>query len=122
MGASPEDHRVEELLAHTAWLRKLARHLVGQSSQAEDSTQDTWLAALRDPPRRGTPVRPWLSRVLRNAIDQARRAAGHRRSREEVAAPQERLPSAAEMAERIETRRMLAALVLETQETYSCML
>ena len=118
MDGPSEDHRVDELLAHAEWLRDLARHLVGQSSQGEESVQDTWLAALRSPPHRGTPIRPWLARVLRNAIGQARRKAGHRRSREELAARDETVPSTDELAERIETQRMLAALVLDLPEPY----
>ena len=55
------------LLAHAAWLRRLARSLVGDGAAADDLVQETWVAALRRPPAEDRPVRPWLRRVLENA-------------------------------------------------------
>ena len=40
---------LESLLRHSDWLTSLARRLV-VSSRADDLVQDTWLAALRNPP------------------------------------------------------------------------
>jgi RNA polymerase sigma factor (sigma-70 family) len=73
---------VEELLGQADWLRRLARHLVGEAG--EDMAQEVWLAAHRAGPDRGRPARPWLSRVLRN-ISQARRRDEGRRLRHEQA-------------------------------------
>jgi ABC-type antimicrobial peptide transport system permease subunit len=39
-----------ELLRHGAWVRRLARSLTGRSD-ADDLVQETWLAALKHPPR-----------------------------------------------------------------------
>ena len=72
---------IEDLLAHADWLRGLAARLVG--AEADDLVQDTWVAALRAPPRgSGDEARPWLARVLRNsAISRFRRAQGAQRGR-----------------------------------------
>src|SRR5205814_10341316 len=48
----------EELLAHAGWVRALARELVRDASTADDLVQETWLAALRHPPRAGSSMRP----------------------------------------------------------------
>ncbi|HEY0713690.1 MAG TPA: sigma-70 family RNA polymerase sigma factor, partial [Polyangia bacterium] len=57
---------IDELLAHSEWLTRLAQKLAG--STAEDVLQETWVAALRAPPAVGPPVRSWLASVLRNAV------------------------------------------------------
>src|SRR5262249_58694164 len=68
----------EELLGHAAWLRRLALSLVGPAGGADDLVQDTWLAALRRPPARPGPLRPWLAEVLRNLVRMRRRASAVR--------------------------------------------
>jgi DNA-directed RNA polymerase specialized sigma24 family protein len=55
---------MEELLAHHAWVSRLAHHLA--ESAGEDVVQDAWLTALRSPPEPGRPARPWLAEVVRN--------------------------------------------------------
>ena len=72
---SPEHaYSSEELLQHFNWTRRLAAVLVGDADRAEDLAQETWLAFLRRPPSPERPLRPWLSRVLRNRLrSEARR-------------------------------------------------
>ena len=55
----------EEILAHAAWLNRLARQLVNATAAADDIAQETWVAAVRTPPERGRPLRPWLGEVVR---------------------------------------------------------
>ncbi len=55
----------ELLLEHSSWASRLARSLVGESA-AEDLVQETWLAALRHPPKTNRPLKPWLRTVLGN--------------------------------------------------------
>src|SRR5947209_7897320 len=74
----------EGLLEHAAWLRRLAASLVGDRALAEDAVQDTWDAAIRRPPHHDRPLRPWLSRVLRNAVRFRWRSDANRRAREEL--------------------------------------
>lgn len=54
----------EALLAQTAWMRRLAASLVRDPESADDLVQDTWVAALRSPPRDERNLRPFLARVL----------------------------------------------------------
>jgi len=55
--ASPTES-TEDLPAQAAWVRSLARHLVRDPERAEDLLQDTWVAALRRPPRASGSVGP----------------------------------------------------------------
>ncbi|MBI1851614.1 MAG: sigma-70 family RNA polymerase sigma factor [Planctomycetes bacterium] len=110
--------RIEELLAHSAWVRRLAARLVADPATADDLVQETWLAAMRRPPRDDRPVRPWLARVIRNVARQFRRGERRRANRETAAASDATLPSPDELLERVETERLLADLVLGLDEPY----
>jgi RNA polymerase sigma factor (sigma-70 family) len=114
----------EELLAHAGWLRRLAVSLVGPAAGADDLVQETWLAALRHPPARPGPLRPWLAQVLRNLVRMRRRAQGVRtakqpeaqRLEEERGAPAIASPEA--LLGKLEVERLLARLVAELDEPY----
>ncbi|MCP3918723.1 MAG: sigma-70 family RNA polymerase sigma factor [bacterium] len=74
MQASPSPHtRIDDLLVHDEWIRRLARRLVVDPNVAEDLVQRTWLTALTRLPSKAS--RAWLGRVLRSQA--------HRRWREE---------------------------------------
>src|SRR5262252_7358082 len=111
MSRPPASVSPEELLAHAAWLRRLAASLV-QPADADDLVQQTWLAALRRPPRAEGSVRPWLATVLRNF---ARMGA---RSRPTPPAESETTPTAEVLVDRLETQRLLARLVSELDEPF----
>jgi DNA-directed RNA polymerase specialized sigma24 family protein len=55
----------EVLLRHTSWVQKLARSMIVDRNEAEDVIQDTWLAALRHPPRNRGNLRSWLAKIRR---------------------------------------------------------
>ena len=46
---------IETLLRHSEWAQALARRLVSDDATADDVVQEAWLAALRRPPRLGSP-------------------------------------------------------------------
>jgi len=77
-----------ELLAHVAWVQRLARALVGDPSLADDLAQETLRVGIERPPdatARGPRLRGWLARVARRlAIDRARSDA--RRGAREITA------------------------------------
>lgn len=107
-----------DLLTHANWLRQLARSLVREG--ADDLVQETWVAALRHPPRSEGSARPWLRRVLTNAARLRWRGDANRTAREHAAAALDdrEVPSAAELLDRHELRQLLARLVSELAEPF----
>ncbi|HEX6886164.1 MAG TPA: RNA polymerase sigma factor, partial [Planctomycetota bacterium] len=105
---------IEELLSHAGWLRGLARSLVHEPAAAEDLVQDTWLAALRQPP--GREPRAWLARVARNLAHNARRGAGRRTTREALAHEERPSASPPELLAEAEAQRLLAEAVTHLPE------
>jgi RNA polymerase sigma factor (sigma-70 family) len=118
MSNGPTRMTIDELLAHREWLTRLARRLVADHETADDIVQETWLAALRRPPRRLRRVRAWLATVARNVVRDRGRSEATRRRREELASGSERLPDTAELVARAELRRDLAKRVLGLPEPF----
>ena len=75
-----------DLQRETASLRRLATALTAQPAAADDLVQDTWVAALQQPPKDDRPVGPWLRTVLRRRRVSALRARGRRDHYERLAA------------------------------------
>ena len=109
---------LEELLAHDAWIRALARRLLAGEHDAEDLAQEAWLAATVDPPRPSVPLRAWLVRVARNLRAMRLRSEATRRQHERAAARPETLPSVAEMQEQQEQSGQVARAVFSLEEPY----
>jgi RNA polymerase sigma-70 factor (ECF subfamily) len=109
---------IETLLAHRAWVRGVARAIVGDADAADDAEQDAWLAALSSPPRDESAVRGWFRVVLRNRARRGGRTESRRERRETVAARPESTPSAAELAELADTHRRVVQAVVELPEPY----
>lgn len=111
MDAAP--HR--DLLAHARFARGLARALLGDEHLAEDAVQETWLAALRRPPRALSAA--WIAEVARNAARKIRRGESRRAARERASA----VPEAAEgqwRPERQAALREVVDAVLALEEPY----
>ncbi len=107
----------DALLDHAGWIQQVAQRLVRDHAAADDLVQDTWTAALRTKQRGET--RSWLGTVLRNVWRERHRSDRARVEREiAVARPDGSLPSAAELAERVERQRLLASHVTELPEPY----
>jgi RNA polymerase sigma factor (sigma-70 family) len=112
-------YSIGELLTQRGWLRRLARGLVGDPDEADDLVQDTWVAALKNPPASNAPALPWLAAVARNTT--AKRAlAARRRSARDAEAEASRCPvvSPDELLERAQLQRLLSELVLELHEPF----
>src|SRR5215207_7415711 len=104
----------EDLLAHSAWLQRLAARLV-EPSTAEDLVQETWAAAVGSRPDRDRPLRPWLAEVLRNLARMRARSAGRWRARAQRLAAESdaRLPTPEELLTFHEAQRLVAEAVTQ---------
>src|SRR5947207_11209285 len=76
---------VETLLAHRAWVQAVARAVVRDPNAADDVEQETWLAALRSPPRTASSPRGWLGAVVRSRARRIGRGDARREARENAA-------------------------------------
>ena len=108
----------EALLAHTGWMRRLARSLVRDDAQADDVVQDAMAAALRAPPRDSVALPAWLAATVRNAARQMWRGESRRTARETAHARPEAQPSAAEVVSRAEEHGLVVQAVLALEEPY----
>jgi len=102
----------ELLVAHADFVRTLCGKLVFDEDTARDVAQETWLSALKHPPRADRPVRAWLSKVARNHVLQLRRASQRRIARELTQARDAGVPSTADIVERESARRSVVAAVV----------
>jgi RNA polymerase sigma factor (sigma-70 family) len=107
---------VERLLENSAWVRSLAATLVSDPHDADDLVQETWVAALRRPPRERSAHRSWLRRVLRNFAYISFRNRSRRLERERMVASPEAIRGPEEAVERAELTRRLVERVLDLDE------
>jgi RNA polymerase sigma-70 factor (ECF subfamily) len=113
---------LEQLLAHEGWIRGLARGLVADDSRADDVVQETWMTALRAPPRTGGAVRAWLASVVRSRAADARKAEKRRVALETAASRRDDVGSGrdpvADAAAATEIHRRLTSAVMALDEPY----
>lgn len=112
-GASPE-----LLLAHAAWIRRLAARLVHDHDRADELAQETWMRLLERPPELDRPFRGWIATVMRNLLRAEHRGAVRRGTREAESARSEATPSSHELFERAALQRELVQAVMELDEPY----
>ncbi|HET9987139.1 MAG TPA: sigma-70 family RNA polymerase sigma factor, partial [Kofleriaceae bacterium] len=108
-------YRLEQLVAETSWLRRLARSLVADAGSADDVTHDTLLAAAQHSLPDDRPLRPWLARVARNVARMRGRSAARRATREARSASDETATRPDQLFERVEMQRLLTSYVLELE-------
>lgn len=109
---------LETLLAHRAWVRAVARALVADPNDADDVEQETWLAAIRRPPRHGGSVRGWLGAATRNVARRLGRDAACRAGHEaSVGARGDEAPASDLVAE-AELQQCIGKAVLELDEPF----
>ncbi len=108
------DLDVHTLLAHSRFLRGLARDLLHDEHLAEDVVQETWLRAMRTGPSKPNSMRAWLATVTRNLARDRGRAERARRLREQHVAKAE----AVQPTDRLEAQRRVAAYVAQLGPPY----
>ena len=107
---------IETLLQHRAWVRALARRLVHDENAVDDLEQDTWVAAMRNPPRGAQ--KPWLGTVVRNLASKSRRSSGRRAAREGRVARPDRVASTAQVVAQAEVHEQVVRAVMRLAEPY----
>lgn len=108
----------ESLLRHRAFVRALARSLVRDEHAAEDLVQETWLTALRHPPRLEAALPAWLARVVRTRAQNAARGEARRAAREVAAARDEAVEPEDGLRESLAMQQRVVAAVLDLKEPY----
>jgi len=108
---------IERLLENSGWLKSLALGLVRDDASADDLIQETWLAALKTPPKHDRTARSWLMRVVRNLANRTNRDHARRIRRERAAAKSEDVGSSPEqLLQRAELQRDIAMGVVGLKE------
>ena len=110
--------RPEELLEHRGFLAGLSRALVGSTTGAEDVVQEAFVAALRKPPPRGTPLRAWLATVLKNLAFNRARSDRRRIDLERSVSRAEAIDEGESEVERLELAARLIAIVQGLEAPY----
>ncbi len=109
---------IEALLRHREFVRRLARRLVRDEARADDVVQETYVAALRNPPRHAGALRAWLATVVRKLAWTQTRGESRRAARERSSAPRATAPRPEEVLERAEWHRRLVNHVMQLEEPY----
>src|SRR5262245_36831038 len=109
---------LESLLCEERWMRRLARRLVADPSEAEDLVQDAWVARLSAPRSERALSRAWTSSVLRNLWRDLLRGRERPERRERAAARLEGGAAQDELAAELELRQRVGACLLELAEPY----
>src|SRR5689334_2218699 len=102
----------EYLAAQMGWVRSLARSLVRDPSEADDVSQEVWLAAAERPPRSAANPRGWLATVTRHIAQARGRAEARRRRRERLASGLEGGQPEEDVLARGEACQRVVALVM----------
>jgi len=106
------------LLAEADWLARLARGLTSSDDLAGDIAQETWLTALRSPPRHTESPRGWLATVARRVVSRRARTDGRREAREQAVGRPAPYSDPARLTARVEMQRRVAEAVLSLDEPY----
>ncbi len=108
----------EQLLADAAWLNRLARSLAANADDADDLVQESWIAAWQREPDAGRPLRPWLTKVIRDLARMRRRSDGRRAAREHVDLDDRGTTPPDVLLDQVRLHRLLVDLVLQLEEPY----
>ena len=108
----------EVLLEHRAWLLRLARAIARDDATADDLAQETWVRALRSPPRHRRSIRAWLGTILRRAAVDRSRAEGTRQRHEVASGARGEEAEPVDILARAELARRVMDAVLRLNEPY----
>ncbi len=108
----------ETLLQHEPFIRAVVRGLLFDEGRVQDVVQETWLTALRRPPRAGGSLRAWLARVAENLAKDSYRNTSRRTIREQAVARPESVESVDVTYERLAAQREVVDIVLALKEPY----
>ncbi|MBL9078247.1 MAG: sigma-70 family RNA polymerase sigma factor [Planctomycetes bacterium] len=111
------DHPDTLVLRDLAWVRTLARRLLGDPDLADDVAQETWLEARTAPPRRlDGGLRGWLATVVRHRAQKLRRGEARRQARERAVAAAAPTATGDSVVERAALHRELMTAVMDLDE------
>jgi RNA polymerase sigma factor (sigma-70 family) len=108
----------DELIEHDRFVRALIRRFIADPHLADELTQETWLAALRQSAASRFLQRAWLGTVARNLAFQAMRANARRLERETAAARSLAVEPDGEVHIDADLRRRVLAAVEALHEPY----
>ncbi|MAG57360.1 MAG: hypothetical protein CMJ83_13790 [Planctomycetes bacterium] len=107
----------DDLLTHAAFIRGVARGLVGEPG-ADDLEQDTWLRALEKPPKRGEGLRGWLRTVAQRLLSNQRRGNQRRAGRELRTVRTDAAEATSDIVERQSVLQHVVFAVMRLDEPY----
>ena len=108
----------DQLVEHDRFVRALIRRFIADPHLADELTQETWLAALRQSAASRFLQRAWLGTVARNLAFQAMRANARRLARETAAARSLAVEPDGEVHIDADLRRRVLAAVEALHEPY----
>lgn len=109
---------LDVLLVHRDFLTGMSRSLLSNPHDADDLSQETWLAAMKRAPAHDANLKGWIKTVASRFAFSDRRRRASRAAHEAAFAPTESTPSAADIAEREAVRREVVHAVLALSEPY----
>ena len=118
MDRVPSLETTEQLLAHTAWLTRVARALTHSAEDADEVVQQTWLQALERPPAHGANLRGWLATLARNLVRSRRRSSEREAARVKALPRPEPASGPEESVARTELQQLLLDAVLALTKPY----
>jgi len=118
MKTEPAQIDLETLLQHRGFVRALARSLVRDDARADDVVQETWIAAMKNPPRDPGMPRAWLASVVRKLAWTHARGERRRTEREHKRLMPLPVPAPPELLDQRGWNRRVAAAVMELDEPY----
>lgn len=107
-----------ELMAHAAWVRRVAQALARDADEADELVQETWSAALQRSLPAPQDLRAWLAGVVRRVAQLRRRGESRREARERAAARAESVADTHELVARARLQRELVDAVLALEQPY----